>query len=315
MPIDVRLLKSFLATAERLSFTKAADDLSVSQPRLSLLIRKLEDQLGFALFVRAPHHVRLTNEGAQFLEHARELNSALKHFGESVLDLRGDVRSRLRLGSPVTTTVAYPDRFDLIDEFASRHKTIRLIIDGGFSNVLVQRLREGKLDLTFAMTPFDPPGLVSLQLATSTAYLAIPQEHALARHARVSLDMLNGVKVATIQKSAGTTYRLLSNTMLRQAGAILVGAYEPHGSSLMQYAARKRLCTITHVWHGQKLKPNNEYPDLVLRPLVGVDVSQRVHLLKTAGPQPPAVEWFWRLAKRHAEANGAEAIETAHERA
>jgi DNA-binding transcriptional LysR family regulator len=309
MSIDVRLLKPFLATAEKLSFTKAADEIGVSQPRLSLLIKKLEDQLGFALFVRAPHHVQLSREGGQFLDYAKEIDGALKHFDRSVWDLRANIRARLRIGSPMSTTVRYPDRFEILDQFAARHPAIRLRMEGGYSNHLVERLRQGKLDLTFAMVPFEPAGLVALPLESSQIFLAIPSEHPLADCRQVTLEQMAGVKVAVMPAFSGTSYLLHSNTVLQRAGAVLIEAYEPQHNMLLHFAARKRVCVIVHKWRGQMQEPNQGYPDMVLRPLIGVDASMHVHLLKLPGPQPAPVEWFWKLAQQFASR---EASEMAH---
>lgn len=299
MSIEVRLLRPFLVTARRLSFTKAADELGISQPRLSFLIKKLEDQVGFQLFVRVPHQVRLSREGSQFLEYAEEIGNALSHFDHSISDLRGNVGTRIRFGSPISTTMRYPRRYELLDEFVTRHPSVRLKYENGLSNALVDRLREGKIDLTLSMMPFDPTGIGSLLMESSRVFVAIPKENPLSKKAEIAPQMLRGEKVAVTPLGASVpSYLTLSLTMLHEAGAIPVEAYEPQHGLQLYFAFRKRMCAIIHKWQGDMPDPDIGYTDMVFRPLVGADVSMKVHLLKLTGPQPLAVEWFWKIARR-----------------
>ena len=73
MDLDLRLVRYFVAVANELHFGKAAASLYISQPALSKQIRKLEDDLGFALLVRDSRHVVLTPRGQRFLDDARQL--------------------------------------------------------------------------------------------------------------------------------------------------------------------------------------------------------------------------------------------------
>lgn len=73
MDLDLRLVRYFVAVANELHFGRAAAILYISQPALSKQIRKLEDDLGFALFVRDSRHVTLTPRGQRFLDDARQL--------------------------------------------------------------------------------------------------------------------------------------------------------------------------------------------------------------------------------------------------
>src|SRR5437016_2211645 len=91
-------LRYFVAVAERLHFSRAAEALHVTQPPLSRAIRALEETLGVALFVRTRRRVELTREGARLLEDARRVMGQLER---TVLELRSMAsgeQGRLRIG-------------------------------------------------------------------------------------------------------------------------------------------------------------------------------------------------------------------------
>src|SRR5262245_31943323 len=79
-PMDLRRVKAFIAVAETLSVTKAAERLHISQPPLSRHIHQLEEELGVMLFVRHRYGVTLTDAGQRLLEKARLLDAAASEF-------------------------------------------------------------------------------------------------------------------------------------------------------------------------------------------------------------------------------------------
>ena len=299
MGVDVRLLKPFLAVADRLSFTKAAEALDMSQPRLSLLIKRLEEQLGFTLFVRKPHNVRLTEQGVRFLEEARNVSDALQQLNQTVWRLRSGARSRIKLGSP-SFSRDVPRRVALIDEFSARHPALRIDIEDGYTPRLVEHLRQEQLDLTLAAAPFDGRGLESVLLCASTPVLAIPQECPLSRLEEVRAEHLRGAQIAIFPLYIGASYVQAWYEPLREAGAVLIESNEPHYGTQMRFAARRRLLTVLHRWPGQVREPNDGFPDMVLRPIVGFDIASQLYLLRRPGPASAPVEWLWKLAQEFA---------------
>lgn len=313
MGIDVRLLKPFLAVADKLSFTKAAEKLDVSQPRLSLLIKKLEEQLGFTLLVRKPHNVRLTDEGVKFLEEARRANEALQKLDEAVWRLRGGARSKIRLGS-TSFSRDVPNRVALIDEFSVRHPALRLEIEDGHTPRLIEHLRQDKLDLTLANAPFDDRGLESVLLAKSTPLLAVPQESPLARLSEIDAKAIRGAQIAIFPHYIGAPYVQTWYQPLQEAGAILIESNEPHYGTQLRFAARRRLSTIVHRWEGQLREPNDGFPDLTLRSIVGFELAIRLYLVRKPGSHSGPVEWLWKLAEQFSR-DGGEAIRLSEARA
>lgn len=97
--ISSRQLEYFHAVARELHFTRAAEALRIAQPALSQQIRKLERQLGLALFERNNHRVALTPAGEALLGHAERILSDLVAVEDELLGWAGGVRGRIRLGA------------------------------------------------------------------------------------------------------------------------------------------------------------------------------------------------------------------------
>ena len=76
--MDIRILSQFVTIAEELNITKAAEKLYMSQPPLSIQIKKLEDELDTKLFIRGKRHLQLTESGKLLYRHAKEIISLVK---------------------------------------------------------------------------------------------------------------------------------------------------------------------------------------------------------------------------------------------
>src|SRR5215510_2633576 len=94
--MDFRHIKAFIAVADALSVTKAAERLHISQPPLSRHIHLLEEELGVTLFVRHRHGVTLTDAGRRLLEKARAMDSAASEFSSAAHQVsRGEDEIRI----------------------------------------------------------------------------------------------------------------------------------------------------------------------------------------------------------------------------
>lgn len=152
MKLDLRLTLYFAAVAEEGSFTRAAERLRIAQPWLSTQIRKLEDQLGFALFARTTRRVELTDAGRIFLDSARALARSAALAEATASELRRNSCGRLRIGAPPYSGNIKARR-DLMMAFAQLRPGIGVELEAGYSPVLLERLRAGELDLAFLTGP------------------------------------------------------------------------------------------------------------------------------------------------------------------
>lgn len=188
MQIDVRQLRYFVAVAEELNFTRAAQRLNVVQQSLSSAIARLESTLGFTLFERSSRAVKLTERGSQWLPHAREALAAVDRAGTAADDLASGNAGTLRVGLAATAAVELTPT--LLRAFADRHPLVRLHIEYcGFEDP-TGGLREHTTDVAIVRPPFLADGLDLVVVTSEPRYAAIASEHRLAQRSTGTFDEL-----------------------------------------------------------------------------------------------------------------------------
>ncbi|HVB86784.1 MAG TPA: LysR substrate-binding domain-containing protein [Candidatus Dormibacteraeota bacterium] len=138
-------LKVFRTVAERLSFRKAAEELFLTQPAVTLQIKALEEDLGVRLFDRTFPRVSLTRQGSILFRYAQKLATVAAEAERQVASEEGQISGELRLG--VSTTIAQYILPRLLGAFLAEHPRVHLILQGGNTEVVVQFLLQGKVVL------------------------------------------------------------------------------------------------------------------------------------------------------------------------
>jgi len=150
--VQSRLLRSFLAVAEKCSITEAAEMLNVSQPALTKSMQRLEGELGVKLFDRIAVGVRLTDHGEILLHHVKVMDNEYRHAVARIEALRGGRSEVLRIGAgPVWMVSLLPP---IIGRFQAEHSGVNLSLIGGIIDTLVPALANGELDLICASLDF-----------------------------------------------------------------------------------------------------------------------------------------------------------------
>jgi len=155
--MTLQQLTYFLAAAEHGSFSAAAQGLFMAQPSLSEQIRKLEAELGVSLFVRVGRGLELTEAGRLLRPHAERTVAAAKEAAESVQevrDLEGGTVAFGTFGSAHHYLLA-----GLVQDFRTRHPSVRVRAIGQNSAEVADEVREGRLEAGLVMLPVDDRGL------------------------------------------------------------------------------------------------------------------------------------------------------------
>lgn len=143
MLTDFRL-KVFKTVADRLSFTKAAAELLISQPAVTKQINELERLLGKPLFLRHGNRISLTEDGVRLLEYANRILVLYGELRDAFVDEQGAFSGEIRLGA--STTLSQYVLPGLLAKFRKRYSDVRVTLFNGNTEQIERQIADGKLD-------------------------------------------------------------------------------------------------------------------------------------------------------------------------
>lgn len=167
--IKLRNLQYILAVAETRSFTKAAELCHATQSTLSSGIKDMETQLGRALFDRTHKHISLTAFGEQILPDIRDVLKLCTQIQTVSQTVDGQYSGPLRLG--IIPTIAPYILPELLPHLQHTHPTIQIILNENISQKLVERVKNGELDMALLAFPYEVETLKSRELYEEGFYL------------------------------------------------------------------------------------------------------------------------------------------------
>ncbi|MFE6753988.1 LysR substrate-binding domain-containing protein [Streptomyces sp. NPDC057684] len=203
MDVHGRDLRYFVAVAEELHFTRAAERLYVSQPALSKQIRMLERQLGTELFDRDRQGVRLTPAGAALLPHARAVLAAWETGAEAVERAKAEQLATLDVGMSTS-----PGRGGLLpavrSRFAEAHPDARIRLRQFGWDDATAGLADGTCDVAFVWLPLpDADRYRWVVVAEEPRHVALPETHRLAALDEIDFADLADEPFLALPRSAG----------------------------------------------------------------------------------------------------------------
>lgn len=181
-------LRYIVALARERHFGRAAEACFVSQPTLSVAVKKLEDELGVTLFERAKNEVTPTPVGERIVEQARRVLEELEGVKRIAQQAQDPLAGPLRIGAIYTIgPYLFPRLVPLLHEAAPR---MPLVIEENYTARLRERLVQGELDAVLVCLPFEEPGVATLPLYDEPFVVMVPAAHPWARGEHVATDDL-----------------------------------------------------------------------------------------------------------------------------
>ena len=177
-------LRYFLQVAERGNFTRAAEDLLMSQPALSRSIQKLEEELGQPVFERKSRSVLLTDAGTLLQSRAQQMLSILEDTKAEITD--DGESGRVRVGAIPTIAPYFLPQ--VLRQFSNSFPKANLIVQENTTDVLLKSCTQGEIDLAIIALPVPAKYLEIEFLFEEELLLVIPPEHPLAEKSRISLS-------------------------------------------------------------------------------------------------------------------------------
>lgn len=190
--MELRDIDYFLAVASERSMRAATKQLGLTQPALTKAIRRLEDEIGVALFDRRSSGVSLTVYGETFLRHTRTLRAGMNEAESELLALRAGTSGLVRIGAgPRWQEAILPEA---VRRFRAERPDVQLRIVGGTDDVLKDQLAAGELDFIVASIPegTERPELEGTDLLADDYRVVADLDHPLRRRSRPQLgDLLD----------------------------------------------------------------------------------------------------------------------------
>jgi DNA-binding transcriptional LysR family regulator len=216
MAFNLRLMRVFLAIADRENITQAAADLGVSQPAVSRSVRELERQTGATLLERTPSGVRLTDAGHALLARARNIVAEARAAEEDLEALAGLTQGTLRVGgSPTIAAYFLPP---VLHTFYSRYPGVELRLTSAPSRAIARLLAEREIDVALVETPVDDPRLRSTVWAEDHLVVVAAPTHPLLSRSPVLPAALVHELLVTREPGSGTYDTVMRG--LREVGVV-----------------------------------------------------------------------------------------------
>src|SRR5262252_4173789 len=197
----LRQLRTFAAVARHGTFVRAADEMHLTPPAVSMQIKELEDEIGLPLFDRGPRAVTLTMTGEYLLVYVRRVLSTLKEADDSMARLRGAQVGRVNIGMVSTATYFLPR---VLARFRAEHRGVEMRLAVGNREQLVKRLQDAEVDLAvMGRPPRDLAARAEPFAAHPHSIIASPA-HPLASRRDIPVSALSSEEFITREQGSGT---------------------------------------------------------------------------------------------------------------
>tara|TARA_R100001143_G_C3356729_1_gene132879 strand:- start:1327 stop:2229 length:903 start_codon:yes stop_codon:yes gene_type:complete len=218
--MELRHLRYFVALAEQLSFTQAAEKVHVTQSTLSHQIKQLEDELSCKLFERVGKRVIMTERGEAFLEYAQRALQEVEEGVKNLRDTSGELGGEVRVGATHTFNMRIlPQSLAL---FLERHPSVCVKVMEYSGDQVAAELQAGRLDFGITYRPEKISGLLFEPLYNEEMRLVVGKSHLFANRRFVRMAELHGQRIVLVPPSYATRALLEDCFSMANAQPIVV---------------------------------------------------------------------------------------------
>jgi len=206
-------LRIFECVARRLSFTRAAEELSLAQPTVSAQLKQLADEIGMPLFDQAGRSISLTDAGKELCATTQAMFEAWRQFEMRIAELRGLKRGELRLAVATTAKYLIPD---LLGGFCAQYPDIDIKLEIANREALIERLKQHKDDIYIMVQPPEGDEFERMPFLENELVVVAQAGHTLAR--AKSIPLARVARERFILREAGSGTRIELERFLRERG-------------------------------------------------------------------------------------------------
>lgn len=202
--MDLRQLEYFQMVNKLKSFTKAANTLCISQPSVTVAIKKLEEELGVLLFHRSDKGITLTKEGEAFIQRVDEILNSINNAVLEMNDYKKSKKEIIRVGiPPMIGAYLFPEIFK---KYKNDNANLDLVVTELGSLDIISLLETGELDLGVNILNHSSPLLQTQKIKTGEILLCLPPDHPLKDLPTIPFHLLRNEPII-MHKREGTYHR------------------------------------------------------------------------------------------------------------
>ena len=292
---SLRQLKAFVTVARHLSFARAAEELHLTPPAVSLQVSQLERDVGLPLFDRRAKTVNLTMPGEYLLVYARRMLSTLKEADDAMARLRGAQTGRITIGMVSTAKYFLPR---LLALFREEHRGVELRMSIGNREQLIAQLRDAEVDLAVMGRPPREIEVRAEQFAEQPHGIVAAPVHRLAGQREIPPAMLSGEEFIVREHGSGT--RAAMEQFFREMRIAPAQVMETTSNETIKQAVIANMGLAFLSLHTTGLELQNGL--LTALDVVGLPLVRRWHIVHLQGrPLSPAAESLRYFVIEHGE--------------
>lgn len=287
MHLTLRQLEVFAAVARHLSYTRAAEELHLSQPAVSMQIRQLEEAAGLPLFEKLGKQIHLTQAGREFFHYSQTVGRQLQELDEVIEALKGVHSGHLRI-SVATTANYFATR--LLAAFSRRYPGTTFSLDVTNRKTLLDQLASNETDLVIMGKPPEKLDLDATPFMENPLVIIAPPSHPLAAKKNIPLIGLQDEVFVAREQQSGT--RIAMERFFQECGVTLNTRMEMTSNSAIKHAVEAGLGLGIVSIHTLELEL--EAGRLVTLDVEGFPIERYWYLVTCTGKRlPPVAQAFF----------------------
>jgi len=288
--VELWQLRTLVATAELLNFTKASEALNLTQSAISHQIKALEEELGTPLFIRASRGVQLTDAGRLAYDYAKKI------IGESEDMLQAVARREKALVGSVRVAAATQALVylfaPLFEEFMDSHPSVELVFrTTTTTDQTVTGILDGSIDVGFASLAVYSPGLALTPIFNDELVLAVGKKHRFAKKKTVTLDDIREERWILFER--GASIRRATDTFFKEAGMVPEKALESNDTYFIKLMIERGLGIA--LMPGWSVKEEVAAGELARLRIKGHPLKRSVSMASLKGSKSAAIDAFIRF--------------------
>jgi DNA-binding transcriptional LysR family regulator len=201
MHLTLRQLQCFSAVARNLSFTRAAEELHLTQPAVSMQIRQLELQAGLPLTEQLGKRIHLTEAGEEIYRYARSILQQVEEMDDVLNELKGLAGGHLRIAAISSANYFAPR---LLGTFHQRFENVAVSMDVTNQTRVLQQVVDNDVDMAIMGQPPDDTHLDAIAFMDNPLIIVASPNHRLAKRKRIALKELEKETFLTREAGSGT---------------------------------------------------------------------------------------------------------------